>query len=233
MISKIKYSLMVMLAAITLVGCTKDDNTLDPAGNTATAASTALSLNNRVFSGFVLDSSSIKNLPAGSLPAAGTYNKFRKLLTYDTLAAANKPVVYSAGDVLTVIAYMKGDDSAIAKRRINFRFFQPPASFVTPTAISPIQRAEDFYRGFAPATADVLNTVSSTSITNASAPFMVTKVATETSGGVNVNTYLIKLTYTIPVALAGKLISINLSANTSGAASDLGNVNWIYAFRVR
>lgn len=222
-----------MLTATTFVGCSKDDDTLDAAGNAATAASTSLSLNNRVFSGFVLDSSSIKNLPAGSLPAAGSYNKFRKLLTYDTLALANKPVLYNVGDVLTIIAYMKGDDSAISKRRINVRFFQPPTSFVTPTAISTIQRAEDSYRGFAPATADILNTVSSTSITNASAPFTVTKVATETSGGVNVNTYLIRLTYTISMALAGKLISINLTANTSGAASDLGNVNWIYAFRVR
>lgn len=199
--------------------------------NTATAASSNLSLNNRITAAFVKDSSTLPNVNVG---ATGTYNKFRRFLTYDTIATVNKTPVYNVGDVINVVAYLKGDDSAIAKRRINFRFFQTPTSFITPTAVNVLQRAEDSYRGFAPATADILATASLTSISATTvSPFDVSLVGTETIGGINYNIYLVKLIYTIPASFSGKIISINFTTNTAGSATDLGNVNWIYAFRVR
>ncbi|MFC4261844.1 hypothetical protein ACFOWM_03050 [Ferruginibacter yonginensis] len=228
----LKYAFVVAAVAAVTTSCKKFDTNINGAANTTTSAASYLTLNNRVQAAFVIDSSTLPYLPAGLLPSS--YNKFRKLLTYDTVATVNKPTIYNVGDVINIVGYLKGDDSAIAKRRINFRFFQPPSSFITPTALFPMQRAEESYRGFAPATADILNTVSTTNIapTNV-APFNVSIVNNESIAGINYNTYLVRLTYTIPASLSGKLISINLTANTAGAAADIGNVNWIYAFRVR
>lgn len=227
----LKYILYTVCSIVAFTACTKDNNDINGAANTATAASSNLSLNNRVIAAFVKDSSTLPNINVG---ANGTYNKFRKFLTYDTIVVANKTPVYNVGDVINVVAYLKGDDSAIAKRRINFRFFQTPASFITPTATNVLQRAEDSYRGFAPATTDILNSVSLSSITPTTvSPFDVSIVGNEKIAGINYNTYLVKLSYTIPVSFTGKIISINFTANTSGSAADLGNVNWIYAFRVR
>lgn len=227
----IKQSITAVCIFTIFTACTKNDMEVNGAANTATAASSNLSLNNRITAAFVKDSSTLPNVNVG---ATGTYNKFRKFLTYDTIATANKTPVYNVGDVINVVAYLKGDDSAIAKRRINFRFFQTPSSFVTPTAVNVLQRAEDSYRGFAPATADILATASLTSITATTvSPFDIGIVATENIAGISYKTYLVKLNYTIPASLAGKIISINFTTNTAGAATDLGNVNWIYAFRVR
>ena len=226
----IKY-LFVFLLPLAILSCTKNDVDINGAANTATAGSSNLALTNRVVSAFVLDTTTLPGLTAGSLPAL---SRFRKLLTYDTLAAANKAPLYNVGDVVNFAGFMKGDDTAIAKRKITIRFFQPPTSFITPTALFPLQRAEDSYRGFAPASADVLNTISLPAIsTTLNDSVKVSVVNNEKIGGINYSTYLIRVSYKIPAVMSGKLISINLSANTSGAASDLGNVNWIYAFRVR
>ena len=211
--------------------CTKYNNDINGPANTATAASSNLSLNNRVIAGFVKDSSTLPNINVGT---NGKYNKFRKFLTYDTTATTNKTSVYNVGDVINVVAFLKGDDSAIAKRKINFRFFQTPTSFITPTAANVLQKAEDSYRGFAPASTDILSVASLPSITQTSvAPFEVSLVGTESLGGINSNIYLVKLNYVIPAIFSGKIISINFTANTAGSPSDLGNVNWIYAFRVK
>lgn len=227
----INQIILAVCIASLFTACTKDDNEINAAANSATAASINLSLNNRVTAAFVKDSSTLPNINVG---APGTYNKFRRFLTYDTVATVNKTPVYNVGDVINVVAYLKGDDSAIAKRRINFRFFQTPTSFVTPTAANVLQRAEDSYRGFAPATADILTTASLPSITPTTVtPFEVSIVGNETIAGINYKTYLVKLNYTIPASFSGKIISINFTANTSGTATDVGNVNWIYAFRVR
>lgn len=217
--------------SLAITACTKDENNINGAANTATAASTSFSLNNRVTAAFVKDSSTLPNINVGS---NGTFNRFRKFLTYDTTATFNKATVYNVGDVINIVAFLKGDDSAIAKRKINFRFFQTPTSFITPTAANVLQRAEDSYRGFAPASADVISTASLPSIMQTSvAPFEVSIAGTESIAGINYTTYLVKLNYTIPSTFSGKLISINFTANTAGSASDIGNVNWIYAFRVR
>ncbi len=217
--------------SVAITACTKNNNDINAAANTVTAASSNLSLNNRVTAGFVKDSSTLLNVNVGT---NGTYNKFRKFLTYDTIATANKTPVYNVGDVINIVAFLKGDDSAIVKRKINFRFFQTPTSFITPTATNVLQRAEDSYRGFAPASADIISSASLQSIMPTTAsPFDVSVVGMESIGGINNTIYLVKLNYVIPATFTGKLLSINFTANTSGSASDLGNVNWIYAFRVR
>ena len=227
----IQHSMVAVCIFTVFSACTKDNMEVNGSANTATAASSNLSLNNRITAAFVKDSSTLPNVNVG---ATGTYNKFRRFLTYDTIATVNKTPVYNVGDVINVVAYLKGDDSAIAKRRINFRFFQTPTSFITPTAVNVLQRAEDSYRGFAPATADILATASLTSISSTTvSPFDVSLVGTETIGGINYNIYLVKLIYTIPASFSGKIISINFTTNTAGSGTDLGNVNWIYAFRVR
>lgn len=230
--STINNFLLVAALSAGFAACTKNEDVSNGAANTASAAAANLSLNNRVVAAFVKDSSTLPNLPAGTLPAG--YNNFRKLLTYDTSATVNKAPAYNVGDVINIAAYLKGDDFAISKRKINFRFFQPPASFITATALFPLQKAEDSYRGFAPGVSDILNTVSFPFIgATSTAPFEVKIVDSEKTGGINYSTYLVQLAYTIPQALSGKVVSINFTANTAGTASDLGNVNWIYAFRVK
>ena len=227
----LKHIIYVVCFSLAFTACTKNNNDINGTANNATAASSSLSLNNRVIAGFVKDSSTLPNVNVG---ANATYNKFRKFLTYDTVATINKTPVYNVGDVVNVVAFLKGDDSAIVKRKINFRFFQTPTSFITPTASNVLQKAEDSYRGFAPASADILSTAILPSIMQTSvAPFEVSIVGTESLGGINSNIYLVKLNYIIPATFSGKIISINFTANTGGSSSDLGNVNWIYAFRVR
>jgi hypothetical protein len=223
--------LAFMSLVIITVSCSKSNDDINAASNAATAASSSLTLNNRVFAAFIGDSSTLPNLAAGVLPVS--YNKFRKLLTYDTASAANKPPVYKVGDVINIVTYVKGDDSAIVKRKINFRFFQPPASFVTPTALYPLQKAEDSYRGFVPASADILDFISAPIAPTSTSPFNISIVGKESIGGINSNIYLVQFAYTIPATLLGKLVSVNFTTNTAGAASDIGNVNWIYAFRVK
>ncbi len=218
-------------AIIVTVSCSKNSDAINAAANTVKAASSSLSLNNRVLAAFISDSSTLLNLASGVLP--GSYNKFRKLLTYDTSATANKAPVYQVGDVINILTYIKGDDSAIVKRKINFRFFQPPSSFITPTALYPLQKAEDSYRGFAPASADILDFISVPIAATSTSPFNISIVGKESIGGINSNIYLIQLSYTIPISLMGKLVSINFTTNTTGAASDIGNVNWIYAFKIK
>ena len=227
----LKHLISAVSLTLAIAACSKDDNNINGTANNATAASSNLSLNNRVIAAFVKDSSTLPNVIVGT---NGTYNKFRKFLTYDTLATTNKMPVYNVGDVINVVVYVKGDEVAIAKRNINFRFFQQPTSFITPTAANVLQRAEDSYRGFVPASSDILGTASLPAIIQTStAPFNVSVVGTESIGGINNNTYLVKLNYIIPANFSGKILSINFTANTAGSASDIGNVNWIYAFRVK
>ncbi len=228
----IKLLTITSAAALTMVSCKKDADTTNAAANTANAAATTFSLNNRVLAAFVLDGNT---LPGVALPA--NYNKFRKLLTYDTIAAANKPTVYNVGDVITILGYVKGDDNAISKRNINVRFFQPsPATFNRPTDLYPTQRAEDSIRNYAPNTAagaTILDQISIVSITNTtSVPYTINTTSTELVNGVNYATFLVKIDYTIPATMAGKLVSINFNVNNS-LRNDIGTVNWIYAFRVR
>jgi hypothetical protein len=58
----------------------------------------------------------------------------------------------------------------------------------------------------------------------------------ESVGGINYNTYLVQFTFTVPAPTAtkwlpGQVFSINFNAGV--AAGDAGNVNWIYAFRIK
>ncbi len=250
-----KSILKNLLAALTVMAfaasCTKDE-TINTDANAGLASATTFSLSNRLLAGFVLDSTAA-GVPAGALPAG--YNNFRKLLTYDTIATANKPKLDTVGQVITIVAFIKGDDAAIANaaNSINFRFFGTPTLYpgapsssnwvksVSNPPQSPVQAAEDSIRGFIPKAADVLATAALPTITvGNTTPFTVTKIAAETIGGVPYSTYLVQLNYTIPAALAGKLVSINFSARTSLSGTspssfrnDLGNVNWNYAFRVK
>ncbi len=237
MTSITKIFLLAMVLSATIFSCSKNNDAINGAANTATAASSNLVLSNRVLAAFVIDSSSL-SIPAASLPAKG-YNKFRKQLTYDTLSTANKPKIYNIGDTITLLAYIKGDDFALSKRSLNIRFFQVPTSFtsstsfIKPTALYPIQAAEDSIRNFAPRSIDVLNQVSFASIAPAVTDSLkVTLLAPESVNGINYNTYLVQYNYVIPVALSGKLISVNFTVGTS-LRNDIGNVNWIYAFYVR
>lgn len=243
MTSKIKYLIYGLALTALTTSCTKYKNDIDGAANTATTTSVALSLNNRVASGFVINAGTLPGLPAGSLPAS--YNVFRKLLTYDTVTTANKPPAYKAGDVITIVGYLKGDDFAISKRRINVSLFKAPTAFITPanppSVVNVMQNAEDRYRSYQPgavgsATApDTLFTLAAIAPAT-TVPFNVTKVMSEQLSGVNYITYLVQVSFTIPAATAtkwlpGQVFSINLNAGV--AAGDLGNVNWIYAFRLR
>jgi hypothetical protein len=228
----IKLLTMVLVIAMVMVSCKKDADTTNAAANTANAAANTFSLNNRVLAAFVLDGNTLPNI---ALPAS--FNKFRKLLTYDTIATANKPVVYNVGDVITILGYVKGDDNAISRRNINIRFFQPsPSTFNRPTDLYPTQRAEDSIRNYAPNTAagaTILDQLATLNISNtATTPFTISTASTEVVNGVNYTTFLIKVDYTIPATLSGKLVSINFNINNS-LRNDIGNVNWIYAFRVR
>lgn len=238
-----KYSLFVLLVLTTIVSCKKYENNIDGAANTANSASSALALSNRVLAGFVIDVNTLPNLPAGLLPAS--FNKFRKVLTYDTIAAANKTPTYTAGDVITIVGYLKGDDFAINNRKINVSLFKAPTAFITPanppSVINVLQNAEDRYRSYQPGAAGTA-TAADTSFTLATiaptttAPFNVTTAFSESVNGINYNTYLVQLRFTIPAPYNGKFVpgqvfSINFNAGVSGG--DLGNVNWIYAFRIR
>ncbi len=239
--SIIKNSLFTIVAVVAIISCTKNNDDMNAAANTANTAAATFSLNNRILAGFVIDSTSIPNLPVGTLP--GGYNKFRKQLTYDTISSANKPRLYSVGDTIIVLAYVKGDDIAIATRSINFKFFAVPTFFTasgnwirntTNPPQSPIQSAEDSIRGFAPRSIDVFSTVSRPVITEITDTLVrIKKVGTEQVNGIGNTTYLVQLNYVIPVALSGKLTSINFAVGTGNLRNDLGNVNWNYAFRVR
>lgn len=235
----IRITYLLISFSIVAASCTKDEIIIDGAANTATAGSSVLSLNNRVLAAFVIDSST---LPGVVLPATGTYNKFRKLFTYDTVATVNKPVAYSVGETVNIIGYMKTDDSAALKRRIIVRLFRAPSSFITaanpPSVVNVMQRAEDSYRTYAPGVGSnpVADTTFSLPViaTSTSAPFNVSIVGKESNGGINYNIYLIRLAFTIPASYSGRLMSVNLNANvTPGSAEQYGNANWIYAFRVR
>lgn len=238
-----RYLVCCVAIAATTSSCEKYDNNTDGAANTATAASATLSLNNRILAGFVVDANTLPQLPAGLLPAG--YNRFRKLFTYDTTAAANRVPVYTVGDVITIVGYFKGDDFAISKRRINFGLFRAPSAFITPanppTVINVLQNAEDRYRSYQPGAAgtataaDTTFTLTSIAATNA-APFNVYTVFNESVNGINYNTHLVQLRFTIPAPYNGKFVpgqvfSINFNAGVAGG--DLGNINWIYAFRIR
>jgi hypothetical protein len=241
--SKITFIIYSLALVVSITSCTKYSNDIDGTANTATTGSASLSLNNRVAAGFVINASTLPGLPAGSLPAS--YNVFRKLLTYDTVTTANKPPAYKAGDVITIAGYLKGDDFAISKRRINVSLYKAPTAFITPanppSVINVMQNAEDRYRSYQPgavgsATAPDTTFSLATIAPATTAPFTVTKVISEQLSGVSYNTYLVQVSFTIPVATAtkwlpGQVFSINLNAGV--AAGDLGNVNWIYAFRLR
>jgi hypothetical protein len=236
--SKLKILLAVVAMLTTIISCSKNNDEPNGPANTATAASSNLTLSNRVVAAFVIDSSSLRAIPTGTLPTSG-YNKFRKQLTYDTLTSANKPKVYKVGDTVTILAYVKGDDYSIGKRGLYFRFFQVPTafssatSFIKPTALFPIQSAEDSIRNFAPRTVDVLSQVSFATIAPTSSDSLkVSALAGENVNGIKYSTYLVQYNYIIPAALSGKLISVNFTVSTA-LRNDLGNVNWIYAFYVR
>ena len=236
-------SMLTIAVSTVMVSCTKYNNDIDGTANTATATAASTSLTNRVVAGFIVDATTMPALPAASLPAS--YNVFRKLLTYDTVTTANKPPAYKAGDVITILGYLKGDDYAIGKRKINVSLFKAPAAFITPanppSVINVMQNAEDRYRSYqpgiagsatAPDTAFSLVSITPTTAT----PFNVANAMSESIAGVNYNTYLVQLTFTIPAATAtkwlpGQVFSINLNAGV--AAGDFGNANWIYAFRLK
>ncbi len=228
-IIKILFACTAILT--TAISCTKNDNSTNGAANTAIAASANLTMVNRVLASFVIDSSSLNLTSSASLPMS--YNKFRKQLTYDTIATANKPTKYNVGDTLVILGYIKGDDYAISKRGLNFRFFQTPATFVRPTAMYPIQAAEDSIRNFAPKASDILSQVNFSTIgATVSDSLNVTALPAQLTNGINYSTYLVKYRYIIPAALQGKLISVNFTIGTT-LRNDIGNVNWNFAFSVR
>ena len=243
MTSIFKYFVCALTLVATMISCKKYETTTDGAANTTIASSSSLSLNNRVLAGFVVDANTLPGFQAGQLPSS--YNKFRKLLTYDTTAAANKTPAYIAGDVITIVTYLKGDDFSISKRRINFSLFKAPTAFITPanppTVVNVLQNAEDRYRSYQPGAigtataADTTFTLANITPTT-TAPFNVINAFKESVNGINYNTYLVQFTFTIPAPYNGKFVpgqvfSINFNAGVAGG--DLGNVNWIYAFRIR
>ncbi len=239
----IKYCFWVLSLATVVASCTKYNNEIDGASNTNSTTLTSSSLNNRVVAGFIVNATTLPNVPASVLPVG--YNPFRKILTYDTVATVNKPPTFKAGDVINIVGYLKGDDVAITKRRINVSLYKAPTAFITPAnppaIINVMQNAEDRYRSYqpgvagsatAPDTAFTLNTITPTNVL----PFNVLQVLNETVNGINYNTYMVHFTFTVPAPTAtkwisGQVFSINLNAGV--AANDLGNINWIYAFRIR
>ena len=224
--------LIACTAILTMaISCSKNNNFTDGAANTAIASSTNLTLVNRVLAAFVVDSSSLNLTSSASLPTS--YNKFRKQLTYDTLVKANKPNIYKVGDTIMILAYVKGDDYAVSKKSLNFRFFQTPSTFVKPTALYPIQAAEDSIRNFAPKASDILSQVNFATIAvTANDSLNVKALPAQSTNGINYNTYLVQYRYIIPAALQGKLISVNFTTGTT-LRNDIGNVNWNFAFNVR
>ena len=228
-VTKILFACAAILT--TVVSCSKNDSTTNAAANIAIAGSTNLTLVNRVLAAFVVDSTSIDYSTTGVLPAA--FNPFRKQLTYDTLATANKPKTFKVGDTLMILSYVKGDDYAISKRSLNFRFFQTPLAFVKPTALFPLQTAEESIRNFAPKATDILHQVNFSTIgVTVSDSLNVKALPAQLTNGVNYSTYLVSYRYIIPAALKGKLISVNFTVVPTLIA-DIGNVNWIFAFYVR
>jgi hypothetical protein len=252
----IKNTILTVSVVTVIFSCTKYDTNIDGAANTANAAGSNSTLNNRVTAGFIVNSSTIPTLPAGILP---TLTTFRRFLSYDTTKRtgffADTLPVYRAGDVITIVGYLKGDEFAISKRRINISLFKAPTSFITPanppSVINVLTRAEDSYRSYQPgvqtsatafnAIADTILSLPSISPTNV-APFNVFKVMNESIGGINYDTYLVQLTFTIPTSYNGKFVSgnvmsINLNAGAPFAfvntAENASNINWIYAFRIR
>ena len=212
------------------ISCSKNNNFTYGAANTAIASSANLTLVNRVLAAFVVDSTSLSFTTPGTLPVG--YNKFRKQLTYDTLAKANKPTMYKVGDTLMILAYVKGDDYAISKKSLNFKFFQTPVAVIKPTALYPVQAAEDATRNFAPKASDVLNQVNFAKIAaTVSDSLNVTALPAQLNNGINYSTYLVQYRYVIPAALKGKLVSINFTTDLT-LVSDIGHVNWMLAFYV-
>jgi hypothetical protein len=228
---------LVIVAAALLASCAKDAPS-SPDANNQTIGLPLFNLGNRITSNFVIDSSTIPGVPAGIYPLnlAGftNFNKFRKIGTFDTVATVNKPTVVSVGSTINIVTYIKGDDTAMAKRSINFRLFKAPTAWITPTASlgNVMFVAENFYRGYTVASGDVLATsvLAGPIVANTTPVFKVTKVANENNAGINVSTYVVAFAYTIPATFAGQLVSVNF--NVGAAGSDLGNVTWPYAFRV-
>ena len=252
----IKYTVFTILVVTVITSCTKYNTDINGAANTANAAAANSTLNNRITAGFVVNSTTIPNLPAGVLPNLTT---FRRFLSYDTTKRAgflaDTLPVYKAGDVITIVGYLKGDEFAITKRKINVSLFKAPGSFITPanppTVINVLTRAEESYRSYQPGvqtSATAFNAIADTILslpsitTTTSLPFNVSKVFSEQVGGINYDTYLIQLTFTIPATYNGKfasgnVMSINLNAGAPFAfvntAETASNINWIYAFRIR
>jgi hypothetical protein len=228
-----------------LLSCTKYSTSVDGTANTATAGLSSSSLSNRVVTGFIVDGSTLPTLPTGALPPA--YNMFRKILTYDTVSTVNKPPAYKAGDVITIVGFLKGDDYAISQRKINIGLYKAPNAWITTTVatnINVLQNAEDRYRsyqpsaqtGVQPATAqpplvpnapifnpapDTLLSLPSIVPSNTS-PFTVTQVANELVGGINYNTYLVQLSFKIPATYGGKFVSGNVMSINFNVGSPFG-----------
>jgi hypothetical protein len=228
---------LVIVAAALLASCAKDAPS-SPEANNQTIGLSLFNLGNRITSNFVIDSSTIPGVAASIYPVGlngfTNFNKFRRLGTFDTIATANKAPIVSVGSTINIVTYIKGDDTAMAKRSINFRLFRAPSTWITPTAAlgNVMFAAENSYRGYTVGSADVLLTsvLAGPIVPNTTPVFKVTKVATENNAGINVSTYVVALTLTIPPTFAGQLVSINF--NVGAAGGDLGNVTWPYAFRV-
>jgi hypothetical protein len=228
---------LVIVAAALLASCAKDAPS-SPEANNQVIGLPLFNLGNRITSNFVIDSSTIPGVAAGIYPLnlAGftNFNKFRKIGTFDTVATANRAPNVAVGSTINIVTYIKGDDSAMAKRSINFRLFKAPSAWITPTAAlgNVMFAAENAYRGYTVGSGDVLATsvLAGPIMANTTPVFKITKVANENNAGINVSTYVVAFTYTIPAAFAGQLISVNF--NVGAAGGDLGNVTWPYAFRV-
>lgn len=226
---KILFACMAIVA--TVISCSKNNDSTNAMANTTIAGSANLTMVNRVMAAFVIDSSSLSFTTPGILPTG--FNQFRKQLTYDTIASANKPKTYKVGDTLTILTYVKGDNYAISKRGLNIRFFQTPSTFVKPAAAYPVQAAEDSIRNFAPKASDILNQVNFTTIApTVSDSLNVTALPAIATNGINYSTFLVRYRYIIPAILQGKLVSVNFTVSNT-LRNDIGNVNWILAFYVK
>ncbi len=252
----IKNTLIALVSILIISSCTKYKTDIDATANTANAAASNSTLNNRITLGFIANNSTLPNLPTSLISSLTTFRRFQ---SYDTTKRTgffpDTVPVYKAGDVITLAAFLKGDDFAITKRKINFGLFKAPSTFITPAnppaVINVMTRAEDSYRSYQPgaqtsatAFSPVADSIISlpSIVTTSNSQFEVTPFATEIVGGINYTTYLVQLKFTIPAAYNGKFVSGNvMSINFNNGATFgftntaevAGNINWIYAFRIK
>lgn len=243
-----KNSMLIIVIALAIASCTKYDTGINGVANTANAGAANSTLTNRVTVGFVVNASTLPSVPASVLAPSTT---FRRFLSYDTSKRAgffaDTVPVYKAGDVINIVAFLKGDDYAISQRRINVGLYKAPGAWITTTPatnINVMQNAEDRYRSYQPGAqtgvqpanavsplvpnAPIFSAVADTILTLPSivpfntTPFTVTQVANELVGGINYNTYLVQLSFKIPATYGNKFVSGNVMSINFNVGAPFG-----------